>query len=482
MGQPNKQETFSNVQPIGQQETFSNVTPIDASQPPRGFFANIFAPRQVPTRTTPIDQTPLPGSTEGPGMLEGLADYSKASAGEIGGGAKDVVSGDIAKGMHRIISGAGAGAAPVVLPFAAVAAPAATATTLALGAAGQQAGKYGSRALGATEDQSDVVGDIAGLASGYGSTKLPSGKIAQSMKVLAEPGVDAASKLPVMDKIVSASKALGKYKEVPGQLSDIWKSKPTPESGAFGPSRTMPGQVAPEIIQPEQPVPPVRRGPLLLEAQTPSTINQAVNSPSRTLSGQIAAEMTRPPTSAPASPIPPRSGLALPPAPQGAELGDLWTPRSAPAAQTGEALGTAVVQKPPSEAAPGFQRGHLGKLLNQSLGAEEPNVQPGKPIYQRPSGPPSGAISGTVSKIPEGHTAVDSSALRSYKYDPDAREFHAYGKSGDTTYVYGDASPEEAQGFIDAPSKGKAWQDMKANHPLVAKIVNGKRIAVKAPQ
>ena len=36
----------------------------------------------------------------------------------------------------------------------------------------------------------------------------------------------------------------------------------------------------------------------------------------------------------------------------------------------------------------------------------------------------------------------------------------------------------EAQAFAEADSKGKAWQDIRQN-PLIAKVVNGKRIAVK---
>ena len=80
--------------------------------------------------------------------------------------------------------------------------------------------------------------------------------------------------------------------------------------------------------------------------------------------------------------------------------------------------------------------------------------------------------------IPADHTPVDSSAIQSYKYDPDAREFQTLPKSGRTIYVHGDVSPDEAQAFADADSKGKAWTQIR-NNPLVAKIVNGVRIPVK---
>jgi len=84
--------------------------------------------------------------------------------------------------------------------------------------------------------------------------------------------------------------------------------------------------------------------------------------------------------------------------------------------------------------------------------------------------PPSGAISGAADL--EGHTPVQSSWIRSYKYDPAAREFEMAPKSG-TPVRLGDVSREQAQGFADAKSQGRAWQQIK-NNPLVAKLVNGK--------
>ena len=80
--------------------------------------------------------------------------------------------------------------------------------------------------------------------------------------------------------------------------------------------------------------------------------------------------------------------------------------------------------------------------------------------------------------IPEGHTAVESSALKSYKYDPQAQEFEAYTPSGGH-YVYGDVSPEQAAKFEAADSKGKAWNDIRQNSTLVAKVINGKRVPIK---
>lgn len=112
----------------------------------------------------------------------------------------------------------------------------------------------------------------------------------------------------------------------------------------------------------------------------------------------------------------------------------------------------------------------VGKSLNAS---PSPLATPKDPIYRR------GGLSADMNSLPEGHTPVTSSAMKSYKYDPSAQEFHTRLNSGETTYVYGDVTPEEAQGFEQAESKGKGYQAIKGSHPLVAKIVNGKRVAVK---
>jgi len=55
--------------------------------------------------------------------------------------------------------------------------------------------------------------------------------------------------------------------------------------------------------------------------------------------------------------------------------------------------------------------------------------------------------------VPQGHTPVQSSAMRSKMYDSGAKEFHARLSSGDTTYVYGDVSPEEAEAWDRTSSR-----------------------------
>lgn len=102
----------------------------------------------------------------------------------------------------------------------------------------------------------------------------------------------------------------------------------------------------------------------------------------------------------------------------------------------------------------------VGDLLNEGLGGK--GLKSDVPLRQQGQ-----------------HIPVKSSAVKSYQYDPATKEFHTKYSSGDAIHVFGDVSPEEAQAFQKADSKGKAMQQIKQGHQLVAKIVNGKRVAVK---
>jgi len=192
---------------------------------------------------------------------------------------------------------------------------------------------------------------------------------------------------------------------------------------------------------------------------------------------------------APEAPAPKYPGAPLPesPSPELSQAAALFHGSSSPVdpaaglgkipvapGQAGQ-IAQSIQALPSAEVAPNFSRGNLGNLLDKALGAKQ--LEPNVPLRNQVGGP-SAAVQ-TPADLPEGHTAVQSSAAKSYKYDPDANEFHARYASGNTTYVFGDVAPEEAQAFEQADSKGKALQQMKANHPLVAKIVDGKRIAVK---
>lgn len=78
----------------------------------------------------------------------------------------------------------------------------------------------------------------------------------------------------------------------------------------------------------------------------------------------------------------------------------------------------------------------------------------------------------------EGHTKTESSAVKSYRYDPDKQELHIQANNGQV-HVYGDVSAEDAANYANAESKGRAWAGIKQRHPHVAKFINGKRVAVR---
>lgn len=110
----------------------------------------------------------------------------------------------------------------------------------------------------------------------------------------------------------------------------------------------------------------------------------------------------------------------------------------------------------------------IGDLLNEGLG--------GKPLQSNIPLKDQIQASLTRQSLPKDFTPVKSSVIAGYKYDPAARELETVTNNGQR-YIHGDVSPEEAQAFANAESKGKAWQKIRDN-PLVAKVVNGKRVPV----
>jgi hypothetical protein len=142
------------------------------------------------------------------------------------------------------------------------------------------------------------------------------------------------------------------------------------------------------------------------------------------------------------------------------------------------ARGSIAKSMEPQTSAKPITRGSLSQMMGDQL---EKGLGASPPL--KPNVPLRGQISTTMKEaapqIPEGHTAVDSTAIRSYKYDPQTQEFEAWPTSGDTAYRYGEVSPDAAKAFQDAASKGKAFQQIKNSGTLVAKRVNGKWVSVK---
>lgn len=107
---------------------------------------------------------PMPGSFEG--HPENIGEYIPASVGQLASGAVDIAHGDIAKGGHKVISGAVNALAPVAAltaPAAVMAAPITTAVSVAGGVAGQKLAETGADAMNATPDQKALAGDIGGI-------------------------------------------------------------------------------------------------------------------------------------------------------------------------------------------------------------------------------------------------------------------------------------------------------------------------------
>jgi hypothetical protein len=81
-------------------------------------------------------------------------------------GIRDVGRGNIARGARQVLRGTTVTAAPMLLPELAAASPVAMALGLGGGLAAQYGVEKGAKALGASEDQAGLAGDVAGLAGG----------------------------------------------------------------------------------------------------------------------------------------------------------------------------------------------------------------------------------------------------------------------------------------------------------------------------
>lgn len=130
-----------------------------------------------------------------------------------------------------------------------------------------------------------------------------------------------------------------------------------------------------------------------------------------------------------------------------------------------------------------IEQGLGGRPLKPNVPLREQMSVPGAKEVQTTSRTSRGTAAGGASELsqPQPRTpapAGESSAVESFRYDPEAKEMHVEGKNG-RTYVYGEVTPEQAQMFHEAESKGMAWKSIKDNNTLVAKVIDGKRINVR---
>lgn len=112
----------------------------------------------------------VPGSFEG--HPENVGEYVPATVKPIVQGTKDIAQGNVAKGAHEVLGGVSNAALPAAPFLLAGAPPLVTLRALAGGAAGTYIGKEGGKALGFSEDQANLAGDVGGVAGGTGAVKL----------------------------------------------------------------------------------------------------------------------------------------------------------------------------------------------------------------------------------------------------------------------------------------------------------------------
>jgi hypothetical protein len=111
----------------------------------------------------------------------------------------------------------------------------------------------------------------------------------------------------------------------------------------------------------------------------------------------------------------------------------------------------------------------LEEVLNQATGGQ-PLVR-GVSLRNQPA-----AQAVASGKLPEGFTPVDSSLLKGYKYDPEAQEFTAVLKNGQS-YTHGEVTPEQVDAFEKADSQGAAWtKNIKQGAGTVLVAKNGKPV------
>ena len=167
-------------------------------------------------------------------------------------------------------------------------------------------------------------------------------------------------------------------------------------------------------------------------------------------------------------------GANLPEAPpqELLQAGALQHPGATPPTPPEAALGSIPLRDttpPGAPVAPVRSLAELQQAVNDALGGKP--LQAGVPLKSQII--PATASAAKASALPEGFTPVESSALKGYKYDPAAQQFTTVSNSGQI-YTHGEVTPEEAQAFADADSKGKAWNTLRQNHVLVQK--NGRPV------
>jgi hypothetical protein len=154
-------------------------------------------------------------------------------------------------------------------------------------------------------------------------------------------------------------------------------------------------------------------------------------------------------------------------------LGTRGAGRAAEAAGAGEAAAgeTVAAETGAARAAAKPTQQEFADQVVRAAGGNPGNPAPpqsGQPIARRPA---------TSEMIP----INKSSALNAYHYDPESQVMTIETKGG-SSYRFGEVSPDDANDFINADSKGKAFQSFLNNNVLLEKNYGKGWIRVKPPQ
>jgi hypothetical protein len=136
---------------------------------------DLVSPAPVPRPVVNMRMSPLgkgyegPGAHDIPGSFEGhpenIGEWPVAGPGQVGAGVRDITRGEIARGGHEVIAGAGNTMMPFT-PFVAVAAPATTARAISGGYIGGRGAEAGARLINLSPEQTQLAGDVGNLIAG----------------------------------------------------------------------------------------------------------------------------------------------------------------------------------------------------------------------------------------------------------------------------------------------------------------------------
>lgn len=191
--------------------------------------------------------------------------YGKAVVDNLSSGASDIHSGEYSRGAHKIITGAGIAASPL-LPLSLLSAPIGTAIALGSGVLGSSVGSHVANAFGATPDQSDLVGDVVGLPAamlGGAASESPALRAttsaARTMALKRIPGLEDALQKPWAGPTLRSVMDWLTPSPAPAPpRTPLWLNSPGPSINQSVPFEPIPATVTPRGATPGGPhnVPP----------------------------------------------------------------------------------------------------------------------------------------------------------------------------------------------------------------------------------